>query len=153
MKPFVAWARRALFDAEIRRGGAQIAAAVVLAYCVSWAAGLPEQLWAVMSALLVMRSNAASTFDAGLDRVRSTLLGALCGLLGVCAANLGVGAAASTLVVVAALGYLSAAAPSTRGAPVAALIVLSSAALAGHGAPQAAALRVVQILLGVGLNM
>ncbi len=70
-------------DAEKRHHGLQLAAAVVLAYFVSMVVGLPEHFWAVMSTLIVMRPNSASTFDAGWDRARGTLIGVLGGLLGV----------------------------------------------------------------------
>ena len=146
MRTLVSSTRRLLLNAENRDNGLQMAAAVVAAYVASLAAGLPEHFWAVMSALIVMRPNMASTFDAG-----STLLGALCGLLGVWVENLGVNALFATLAIVAALAYLSAAIPAMRGAPIAALIVLSAAALIGHSALQVAFLRVLQIIIGVGV--
>lgn len=151
MRTLVSSTRRLLLNAENRDNGLQMAAAVVAAYVASLAAGLPEHFWAVMSALIVMRPNMASTFDAALDRIGSTLLGALCGLLGVWVENLGVNALFATLAIVAALAYLSAAIPAMRGAPIAALIVLSAAALIGHSALQVAFLRVLQIIIGVGV--
>lgn len=152
MKP-VSLARRFLFDPENRQHGLQIVSAIVVTYLVSSAVGLPENFWAVMSALIVMRPNMSSTLDAGWDRVRSTLLGALCGLLGVGLAQFGVAALVATLGVVSLLAYVSAAVPALRGAPVAALIVLSSSGLVGHPALQVALLRVVQIVIGVGVAM
>ena len=62
------------------RAGAQLAAAVAIAWGVSHLIGLPESFWAVMSVLIVMRPSAGSTLEAGWDRVRGTFAGALAGL-------------------------------------------------------------------------
>ncbi|MGH8821339.1 MAG: FUSC family protein [Rhodoferax sp.] len=149
----VAGVRKFLQSPENQHQGLQMASAVVLAYLVSWLAGLPEHFWAAMSALIVIRPNMASTLGAAFDRVRSTLLGAVCGLLGVGLARFGVAALASTLGIVAVLAYVSAAAPGLRSAPIAALIILSSTDIAGHSALQVAFLRVVQIAIGVGVAL
>jgi uncharacterized membrane protein YccC len=106
-----------------------------------------------MSALIVMRPNAGATFDAGWGRVRGTLAGALCGLLGVALQQLGAGTLVTTLAIVAALAFVTAAAPALRSAPIAALIILAAGQLAGHTALQAAVLRVVQIAIGVAVAM
>jgi uncharacterized membrane protein YccC len=140
-------------DAEKRHHGLQLAAAVLLACLASMVAGLPEQFWAVMSTLIVMRPNSASTFDAGWDRTRGTLLGVACGLLGVYLEHHGAPALATTLALVALLAFASATGPAMRSAPVAALIILAAGGIAGHSALQVAALRVVQILIGVGVAM
>ena len=140
-------------DAEKRHHGLQLAAAVLIAYLASMVAGLPEQFWAVMSTLIVMRPNSASTFDAGWDRTRGTLLGVAGGLLGVYLEHHGVPALATTLALVALLAFASAAGPVLRSAPVAALIILAAGGIAGHSALQVAVLRVVQILIGVGVAM
>lgn len=140
-------------DAEKRHHGLQLAAAVVLAYFVSMAVGLPEHFWAVMSTLIVMRPNSASTFDAGWDRARGTLIGVAGGLLGVYLQHLGSNVLATTLTVVVLLSFASAASPALRSAPVAALIILAAGSLPGHSPLQVAMLRVVQILTGVGVAM
>src|SRR5258708_7274470 len=75
----VSSARRLLLDPENRDNGLQMAATVVLAYAVSLAAGLPEPFWAVMGALIVVRPNLASTFDAGFPPMYRTLVGAAWG--------------------------------------------------------------------------
>ena len=147
----VSSARRLLLDPENRDNGLQMAATVVLAYAVSLVAGLPEPFWAVMGALIVVRPNLASTFDAGLTRMYSTLFGAACGLLGVWLGYLGANQLAATLAIVAALAYVSAVLPVLRGAPVAALIVLSAAGPVGHVALEVAFLRVLQIVIGIGV--
>lgn len=134
---------------ESRRQGLQMTVVVVAAYLASLVAGLPEHVWAVMSALIVARPNVASTLDAAWDRTRSTCLGVACGLTGVGLARLGVGVAVSTLGIVVLLAYVSASLPTLRGAPIAALIVLSSAELTGSAALHVALVRVMQIIIGV----
>ncbi|MBW8832615.1 MAG: FUSC family protein [Burkholderiales bacterium] len=153
-------ARRALdllrkfsLDTQSRHHGLQLASAVVIAYVVAMTIGLPEQFWAVMSTLIVMRPHTGSTFDAGWERVLGTIAGALCGLLGVYSQHLGANPLAATLLIVSALAFVSAAAPALRSAPVAALIVLGSGDIAGHSALLVAMLRVVQIVIGVGVAM
>ncbi|MBS0519367.1 MAG: FUSC family protein [Proteobacteria bacterium] len=136
-------------DAEAGRHGLQFAAATVAAYAAARAVGLPEHFWAVMTTLIVMRPNAASTFDAGFDRIGATVVGALLGVLGVASQRLGVNPLAATLIVVVALAYASALFAALRAAPIAALIVLSSSALPGESPLLVACLRLVQIVIGI----
>ena len=143
--------RRLPLVSENRHHGLQLAAAVVIAYFASTIVGLPERFWAVMSVLIVMRSTTGGTFSAGWDRVFGTMVGAVCGLLGVYAEGLGANVLVTTLVIVATLAFASAAVPAMRSAAVAALIILTAGDLAGHSALQAAALRVAQIVIGVGV--
>jgi uncharacterized membrane protein YccC len=126
---------------------------VVTAYLVSYLMGLPEHIWAVMSALIAMRPNRASTFDAAWDRIRGTLLGVACGLIGVALSKVGVAVLVSTLGFVALLAYVSATLPTLRSAPVAALIILSSAEVPGHDTLQVAFLRVIQVAIGIGATV
>lgn len=141
------------FDAEKRHHGLQLAAAVVIAYFASAILGLPEHLWAVMTALIVLRPSSGGTWDAGWDRARGTLIGALGGLLGVFLEHHGAPPLATLLATVAVLSFASAASPALRSAPVAALIILGAGDIAGHSALQVAVVRVLQILLGVGVAM
>jgi uncharacterized membrane protein YccC len=131
------------------RQGAQLAIAVVVAYVVSATVGLPESLWAVMSALIVMRPTAGSTLGAGWERMRGTLAGTMFGLSGVWLHHLGVPGAPATLAIVALLALSSAWFPAMRSAPIAALIVLSSGGIAGHSA----FLRVMEIAIGVATGL
>ena len=133
--------------------GVQLAVSVVLAYLVSALLGLPENFWAVMSTLIVLRPDTDMTLDAGWDRVRGTLVGAVCGLAGVGLVQVGAPTLPTTLTIVCLLAFGSAAAAWLRSAAVAALIILAASDLAGHSAPQAALLRVAQILIGVGVAM
>jgi uncharacterized membrane protein YgaE (UPF0421/DUF939 family) len=135
------------------RHGMQLAVAVIASYLASAALGLPEGFWAVMSALIVVRPDAGATLGAGWERVRGTVVGTVCGLLGVWLRHTGVGAPQATLAIVALLAFASAGTPILRSAPITALIVLSSGGIAGHTALQVAGLRVAQIAIGVVVGL
>jgi uncharacterized membrane protein YccC len=135
------------------RHGARLAIAVVLAFGVSALFGLPENFWAVMSALIVVRPTAGSTLGAGWDRVRGTLGGTAIGLAGVWIFH-GVHHGDPTanglaLTIVAALAFASAVVPGLRSAPLSALIVLNSSGIPGHSAVDIAELRAIEIAIGV----
>jgi uncharacterized membrane protein YccC len=133
--------------------GAQVAAAVVMGYFLAVALGLPERFWVVITILIVMRADSGSTMDAGWERVRGTLIGALSGLLGVYLQHLGANATAVTLSIISLLAFASAALPLLRSAAVAALIVLGAGELAGYSILHVALMRVMQIGLGVGVSV
>lgn len=135
------------------RPGAQLAAAVAVAWGVSVVLRLPESFWSVMSVLIVMRPSAGSTLDAGWDRVRGTAAGALCGMAGVYLQHHGAHVLGTTLAFVMLLAFAGAAVPGLRSAPVAALIVLSAGGIPGHSALEVATLRMVQIGIGVGVAL
>lgn len=145
--------RRLPFDAEQRHHGLQLAATVLIAYAASALLGLPEHLWAVMSALIVLRPSRGATWEASWDRTLATLAGALGGLLGVYLQHHGSPPLATLLAIVAGLSFVSAASPALRSAPIAALIILGAGHLAGHSALALATLRVEQILIGVAVAM
>jgi uncharacterized membrane protein YccC len=130
-----------------------MALGVLVAFAAAAATGLPERFWAVMTALIVMRSAAESTLAAGLDRAVSTALGAICGILGVWLIQLGGDAIAISLAIVALLAFASGMAPALRGAPIGALIVLSSASVAEHAGVGVAVLRLAQVIVGVAAAM
>jgi len=135
------------------RAGAQLAAAVAIAWGLSKALGLPESFWAVMSVLIVMRPSAGSTLEASWDRMSGTFAGALVGLAAVWLIHHGLPAAAGALAVVLLLSFVGAAVPGLRSAPIAALIILSAGSLPGHSALQVALLRLLQIGIGVGVAL
>jgi uncharacterized membrane protein YccC len=135
------------------RHGVQLALAVFAAYAVSAWFGLPESLWAVMSALIVVRPNTGTTLIAGWTRLAGTVFGTLAGIAGVWLQHRGAGLPAVTLVVVAALAFASAVVPIFASAPIAALIVLSSTAIPGHSVLQVAALRSVEVGIGVATGV
>ena len=135
------------------RHGWQLLAAVVIAYAVSLALHLPESLWAVMSALIVVRPTTGSTFGVGWERVQGTVLGAVFALGGVWLHHVGLATSLMTLAIVGALAFGSAMMPALRSAPITALIVLGGAATAEHNAMQLALLRVIEIVVGVGTGL
>lgn len=131
------------------RHGVQLALAVLAAYAISASLGLPESLWAVMSALIVVRPNTGTTLSAGWTRLAGTLFGTLAGIAGVWLRHHGASLPVVTLCVVAGLAFASAVLPLFASAPIAALIVLSSTAIPGHGALQVAGLRGIEVGIGV----
>ena len=90
------------------RHGVQLALAVLAAYAVSASFGLPESLWAVMSALIVVRPNTGTTLSAGWTRLAGTLFGTLAGIAGVWLRHHGASLPVVTLSVVAGLAFASA---------------------------------------------
>jgi uncharacterized membrane protein YccC len=138
----------AAFDAEARRKGLDVAIAVALAYLAAVATGLPERLWAVMTALIVMRPTVESTLVAGLNRALGTAVGALFGLAGVVFSSRGWTANLGGLAIVLVLAYASGAANGLRAAPIGALIVLSATGAGGQFATRLATLRLLQVALG-----
>ena len=131
------------------RHGVQLALAVLAAYAVSASFGLPESLWAVMSALIVVRPNTGTTLSAGWTRLAGTVLGTLAGIAGVWLRHHGASLPAVTLAIVAGLAFASALVPIFSSAPIAALIVLSSTAIPGHSVLQVAGLRGIEVGIGV----
>ena len=152
-----AWLPRGLvavgLPVQTLRQGAQLAITVLLGYGLAAALGLPERFWVVITVLIVMRSDAGSAIDAGWDRVRGTVVGALAGLLGVYLHHAGANGTAVTLAIVSVLAFGSAALPMLRSSAVAALIVLAAGEIAGHSPLEVAVLRVVQIGIGVVVSV
>ncbi len=140
----------ALLEREGRgRHGVQLALAVLAAYAISASCGLPESLWAVMSALIVVRPNTGTTLSAGWTRLAGTVLGTLAGIAGVWLRHHGASLPVVTLAIVACLAFASALVPVFASAPIAALIVLSSTAIPGHSVLQVAGLRGIEVGIGV----
>lgn len=131
------------------RHGAQLALAVLAAYAISASLALPESLWAVMSALIVVRPNTGTTLSAGWARLAGTVLGTLVGIAGVWLRHHGASLPVVTLAIVAGLAFASALVPLFTSAPIAALIVLSSTAIPGHSVLQVAGLRGIEVGIGV----
>jgi len=131
------------------RHGAQLAVAVLAAYAIPASLGLPESLWAVMSALIVVRPNTGTTLSVGWTRLAGTVLGTLAGIAGVWLRHHGASLPVVTLAIVAGLAFASALVPLFTSAPIAALIVLSSTAIPGHSVLQVAGLRGIEVGIGV----
>ncbi len=144
--------RRPLRTSEWRHA-LRLALAVVAAYGLSSALGLPENFWAVMSALIVVRPTTGSTLGAGWDRVRGALFGTLLGLAGAWFHYSAIGTDAVTLAIVTVIAFASALVPALRSAPLSALIVLTAGSIAGHSALEVAELRAVEIAIGVACGM
>lgn len=131
------------------RFAARITIAAMAAYLLSVAVNLPEALWSVITALIVVQTSVGGTIGVGLDRLIGTLAGAVIG---------GIAASAHAiwpvlpigpllLVAVAPLSLFAVKKPSYRVAPVTAALML----LLVHGveAPLVIALdRVLEIFIG-----
>lgn len=135
------------------RYGLQLSASVAIAYLIPWALNLPEGFWAVMSALIVMRSRTGSTLGEGWGRFKGTLAGTLGGLFGVWLFTLGMLTTSVTLGVIAVMAFIAGIVPALRSAPITALIILSSGSIAGQSAWQVAGLRIVEIAIGIGVSL
>lgn len=150
--------RIAEFSAHARkedslRYGAQLAAAVIIAYVIPWALSLPEGFWAVMSALIIMRPRTGTTLGEGWNRFKGALTGTLFGLFGVWMHSLGLVTSVTTLAVIAVLAFIAGLSPALRAAPITALIILSSGGIPGHGPWQVAGLRIAEIAIGIGAGL
>jgi uncharacterized membrane protein YccC len=144
---------RAIVGAGRVGDGLRLAAAVVLAYLGSAVLGLPESLWSVMSALIVMRPGADATLGAGRQRLGGTLLGIVGGLLGVWLGHRVGDFVVPMLLVVAALACIGGIFASLRSAPIASLLVLSGAGSAAGAPLRIAALRVAEIGIGIASSL
>lgn len=141
-----------LTEDEVRYG-LQLSVSVAIAYLIPWALNLPEGFWAVMSALIVMRSRTGSTLGEGWGRFKGTLAGTLAGLFGVWLFTLGMLTTSVTLGVIAVMAFIAGIVPALRSAPITALIILSSGGIAGQSAWQVAGLRIVEIVIGIGVSL
>ncbi|MGH6962054.1 MAG: FUSC family protein, partial [Dongiaceae bacterium] len=130
------------------RQAIQTAFAAVVAYAIAAWFALPQNYWAVMTAILVVQASIGASLGLALDRLLATLLGAAVGAALV--ALFGTAhlvAAASLFVAVLLLAFLASRRASLRLAPVTAAIVILSDP--SHGEPvMAAAHRVIEIGLG-----
>ncbi len=119
----------------------------MLAFAVTEALRLPEGMWSVMTALIVMRAPVGRTLHAGRDRLIGTLAGAGIALLLVSLRRWHVPDLALVGLVLGASSCVVRWRPGLRAAPIAAVIVIS----AGAGTPSplhVAALRVAEITIG-----
>jgi uncharacterized membrane protein YccC len=131
------------------RYGMQLAAAVLIAYAIPLLMHIPEGFWAVMTALIVMRSHTGATMEEGWARLKGALAGTAGGLFGVWLHAHGVLNAAVVLVMIAVMAFVAGLAPKLRAAPITALIILSSGGIPGHGPWQVAGLRIIEITIGI----
>ena len=152
MKP-ISFIQKTLPDISLERDdvryGLQLSAAVLIAYLIPWLLHLPEGFWAVMTALIVMRSRTGATMEEGWARFKGAIIGTMGGLLGVWLHAHGVLTTAVTLVVIAVLAFVAGISPALRAGPITALIILSSGGIAGQTAWQVASLRIIEIVIGI----
>jgi uncharacterized membrane protein YccC len=131
------------------RYGLQLSGAVLIAYLIPLLMRIPEGFWAVMTALIVMRSHTGATMEEGWSRLKGALAGTAGGLFGVWLHANGILNVAVTLSVIAAMAFVAGIAPRFRAAPITALIILSSGGIPGHGPWQVAGLRIIEIVIGI----
>ncbi len=126
--------------------GARMLAACGLAYAASWAFGLHEGYWAVITALVVMQPEFADTLVASRNRVAGTLIGAAAGLAVLAAGQRGWPVFWLFWLALAPLAVLTAYWPGLRLSGVTLVVVVLLPAAA---APYARAFdRIFAILLG-----
>ena len=129
--------------------GLQLVASIALAYGATWALGLPEGQWAVMSALIVGRADAGATLGAGWQRLGATLAGALVGVAGAALMQTQLAPPSLvTLVLVAVLALATADRIGWRSGSIAALILMGAAGRPGVSALAVAGLRTLEVGIG-----
>ena len=128
-------------------------AAALTAYAVGSWLGLPQLVWAVVTALIVLQVSVGATIGAGLDRMAGTLGGAVVGaLVAMLQPPLAMPDWAALVVAVAPLALLAATYPRLRIAPLTAVIILL-AVPPDIAAPVAALERVLEIGLGTLIGL
>lgn len=135
--------------------GLQLVLSVMFAYAAAAGLNLPERHWAVMSALIVSRADSTATLSAGWQRLGATLSGAIVGVIGVGLVELYAGSVpVITLVIVAALSFVTADRVGWRTAPITALIVMSAVGRPGEvSALAVAGLRTLEVGVGAIVAM
>ena len=132
---------------------ARTTVAALASYAVGSWLGLPQLVWTVVTALIVLQVSVGATIGAGIDRMAGTLGGAVVGaLVALAQPQLGLPDWAALIVAVAPLALLAAAYPRLRIAPLTAVIILL-AVPPDLAAPVAALERVVEIALGTAIGL
>ncbi len=125
----------------------------LLTYLIAVGLGLPQAVWAVITALVVMQVSVGATIGAGIDRMVGTLGGAAVGaVVAVVQPSLGLPDYLALMLAVAPLAAMAAIRPRLRIAPLTAVIILL-AAPADVSAPLAALERILEIALGTGVGL
>ena len=128
-------------------------AAALASYAIATALELPQTVWAVVTALVVMQASVGATIGAGIDRMAGTLGGALVGAVVATAQPwLGLPDWAALARAVAPLAALAAGRPRLRIAPLTSVIILL-AIPADMAAPLAALERILEIGLGTVVGL
>ena len=125
----------------------------LLTYLIAVGLGLPQAVWAVITALVVMQVSVGATIGVGIDRMVGTLGGAAVGaVVAVVQPSLGLPDYLALMLAVAPLAAMAAIRPRLRIAPLTAVIILL-AAPADVSAPLAALERILEIALGTGVGL
>jgi len=124
-------------------------------FALAEALGLPQEFWAVITALIVTQSNVGGSLKAALDRFTGSLLGAVYG--GGVAFMIphadGLTRAVALIVAVAPLSFMAAYSAGFRIAPITAIIVLLSATGSTLGPLGFAMDRIVEVGLGCAIGL
>ena len=128
-------------------------AGAVVTYAVAVGLGLPQAVWAVITALVVMQVSVGATIGAGIDRMTGTLGGAVVGaIVAMVQPSLGLPDYLALALAVAPLAAVAAVRPRLRIAPLTAAIILL-AAPPDVSAPVAALERIFEIALGTAVGL
>jgi uncharacterized membrane protein YccC len=133
----------------------RMTASSLATFALAEALGLPQEFWAVITALIVTQSNVGGSLKAALDRFTGSLLGAVYG--GAVAFMIphadGLTRAAALVVAVAPLSFMAAYSAGFRIAPITAIIVLLSATGSTLGPLGFATDRIVEVGLGCAIGL
>jgi uncharacterized membrane protein YccC len=128
-------------------------AGALITYAVAVGLGLPQAVWAVITALVVMQVSVGATIGAGIDRMTGTLGGAVVGaLVAAVQPRLGLPDYLALALAVAPLAAVAAVRPRLRIAPLTAAIILL-AAPPDVPASVAALERIFEIALGTAVGL
>lgn len=146
---------KTIFFCLYARYGIKMGAACLLAYGISYMAGLDYALWAVVATIVAVQINVAESLQAGLVRLGGTLIGAVAGVGLLLALPKSLPFLAGSVFFITVLGgYLTRYSNLWVAASIAAVVVFlaGSEHLAGGGTNAASfgLLRVVEIAIGVG---
>lgn len=127
--------------------------AALASYLIAAWLELPQLVWSVVTALVVLQVSVGATIGAGIDRMAGTLGGAVVGaLVALAQARIGLPDWAALVVAVGPLAALAAASPRLRIAPLTATIILL-AVPPDLAAPLAALARIGEIALGTVVGL
>jgi uncharacterized membrane protein YccC len=133
----------------------RMTASSLATFALAEALGLPQEFWAVITALIVTQSNVGGSLKAALDRFTGSLLGAVYG--GAVAFAIphadGLTRAVALVVAVAPLSFMAAYSAGFRVAPITAIIVLLSASGAALGPFGFATDRILEVGLGCAIGL
>ena len=133
----------------------RLTAAALATFALAVALGLPQGVWAVVTALIVTHSNVGGSLKAAGERFAGSVFGAVYGAAIAFALPHGgaLGRAVALAVAVAPLSILAAASAGFRVAPITAIIVLLGIAGATLSPLEFAIERIVEVGLGCAVGL